>query len=243
MIRHARHLAIGLGLVLAAAACVPVAPAPPLPPTVFVYGDSLAYESVAPFAARMGGTGLAVTQHVYGGVALCDWVPRMHSDLAQADARAVVLQFTGNNFTGCMGGVGDIPAKYAADLHTAFDQLAGRVDLAHVFVVAAPPSQVSDGVAFNAALQAVTTSRGGTWVSATRVALTDAGAFAWDLPCLPDEDLARGCRVDGRIVVRSPDGGHFCPVKEPYTCPPVYSSGARRFGEAMADAVRATLGI
>ena len=239
-----RTLGIGLGLALVAAACVPVEPPPPPPPpTVVVYGDSLMVEAGTTFAAGMGGSGLTVTEHVFGGVALCDWLGRIPGDLAEITAEAVVLQFTGNNLTGCMAGVGDIPAKYATDLETAFDLVATEVAPAAVFVLAAPPSQVSDGVAFNAALEAVTTTRGGTWVPQTRDALTDAGAFAWELPCLPDEPPERGCRADGRIVVRSPDGSHFCPVKEPFTCHPVYSSGARRFGAATTDAVRTILGI
>ena len=235
-----------LGLALVGAACVPVAPAPPPPPpppTVVLYGDSLSVEAGATFASGMNGSGLTATEHVFGGVALCDWVPQMRSDLAALRAEAVVLQFTGNAFTDCMVGVVDIAAKYATDLDLAFDRITELVDAADVFVVAAPPSQISDGLAFNAALEAVTTTRGGTWVPEPRGAVTTAGTFAWELPCLPDETAARGCRADGKIVVRSPDSNHFCPVKEPFACPPVYSSGARRFGETMAGSVRTTLGI
>jgi hypothetical protein len=70
-------------------------------------------------------------------------------------------------------------------------------------------------------------------------AVVAGGRFTATLPCLPSEGAADGC-VDGRIPVRALDGVHFCPRREgPGTdgCP-VYSSGAVRFGFAMAQPVR-----
>jgi hypothetical protein len=61
------------------------------------------------------------------------------------------------------------------------------------------------------------------------------------LPCLPGEGTDAGC-FGGRIVVRAPDGAHFCPNVGPAVrgvvgpCPR-WSSGAVRFGRAMADAI------
>ena len=73
-------------------------------------------------------------------------------------------------------------------------------------------------------------------------AVVEGDRFTATLPCLPSEGPAEGC-VDGRIRVRALDGVHFCPVREgPGTdhCP-VYSSGAVRFGLAMAGPLRRDL--
>ena len=68
-------------------------------------------------------------------------------------------------------------------------------------------------------------------------AVTPGGVFTWTMPCLPGES---GCS-NGTVVVRAPDGTHFCPG-EPganrgvtLTCP-VWNGGAFRFGAAMAAA-------
>jgi hypothetical protein len=43
------------------------------------------------------------------------------------------------------------------------------------------------------------------------------------------------CDPDGTVVVRG-DGVHFCPVEGPSSNCPVWSSGAVRFGMAIASA-------
>ena len=71
---------------------------------------------------------------------------------------------------------------------------------------------------------------------------TTVGAYAWDLPCLPSETVAMGCRfVANTIAGRSPDGRGFCPIAPQLTCPPVYSPGARRYLDTFADQVLAAL--
>ena len=75
-------------------------------------------------------------------------------------------------------------------------------------------------------------------------AVLDGGRFTATLPCLPSEGPAEGC-VDGRIPVRALDGLHLCPVRTSQgsdRCP-VYSSGAARFGLAMAQPIRYDLGL
>lgn len=69
--------------------------------------------------------------------------------------------------------------------------------------------------------------------------MLDGGRYAHTLPCLPGERCT-GRDADGRpvAVVRSPHGVHFCPVHTGRGGPcPVYSSGAVRFGRAMAAPV------
>jgi hypothetical protein len=75
-------------------------------------------------------------------------------------------------------------------------------------------------------------------------AVLDQGRFTDTLPCLPQEGVAEGC-VDGRIRVRADDGIHFCLTSIPRGADrcPVYSSGAVRFGSAMAAPVRRDLDL
>ena len=75
------------------------------------------------------------------------------------------------------------------------------------------------------------------------LSVADAGGnWTATLPCLPGEDEAKGC-VDGQIPVRAADHGHFCPtVAEDLggvvpQCP-VWSSGAWRYGAAVAQAIQ-----
>jgi hypothetical protein len=70
--------------------------------------------------------------------------------------------------------------------------------------------------------------------------VVDRGRFTETLPCLPAEG-----RADGRIPVRALDGVHLCPLRTRQgkdRCR-IYSSGAARFGFAMAEPVRADLGL
>lgn len=239
-----RRISLAVSVVavaMLAAACFPPPPPPPTP-TILYFTDSLGDEAHPRFAADFGPYGYEVVKRSLGGTALCDWFESITTELKRYTPAAVVLQFSGNQITPCIAGAPDVPARYAADLHHAFDLLAG-VPAARIFVVAAPVTNGGDPTALNAALQPVTTSRGGTWVPGAAAAVLDGGSFAWELPCLPDETPAIGCRVDGLIEVRSADGGHFCPVRPPATCPPVYSSGARRFADGMAAPIKAALGL
>jgi hypothetical protein len=161
-----------------------------------------------------------------------------------------VLQFSGNNMTPCMQRAdgrpmegADLVAKYASDAEQAVAMLSDR-DVV-VFLAGSPISRDSTTAAqINAEFRRIAdrwkaTGGGVTYVDAGSAVLAFDGTFTETLPCLPDETEERGCQ-DGRIVVRAPDGNHFCPIatdgKEP--CP-MYSSGAVRFGEAMAGPVRA----
>jgi hypothetical protein len=77
------------------------------------------------------------------------------------------------------------------------------------------------------------TELGETYIDAG-AAVLDHGTFSRTLPCLSSETRTEGC-IDGRIVVRSPDGAHLCPTQKNFPCP-MYSSGALRYGNAQADA-------
>ena len=76
------------------------------------------------------------------------------------------------------------------------------------------------------------------YIDAGAAVLTPDGRYTPQLPCLDSETTADGC-TNGQIIVRAPDGIHFCPTVSGGTQPcPVYSSGAHRFAGGMADPVR-----
>jgi hypothetical protein len=70
----------------------------------------------------------------------------------------------------------------------------------------------------------------------------DTKEYTRTRPCLPFEGLIHGCDARHRIVVRNPDGGHFCPVSDFVDCP-VYSSGAWRFARNLAKGPVSDLGL
>jgi hypothetical protein len=79
---------------------------------------------------------------------------------------------------------------------------------------------------------------------AAEQAVLDGGAFTETLPCVPEEP----CGPDGSNVVRAPDGVHFCPgspeaVQGVTEGCAVWSSGAYRYGRAMAGPVIADFGL
>ena len=86
----------------------------------------------------------------------------------------------------------------------------------------------------------VAAETGATYVDAG-AAVLENGRFTETLPCLPGEGPAQGCR-HGEIQVRAADGAHFCPdviypPGDPAGACAVWSSGAFRFGAAMARPV------
>jgi hypothetical protein len=224
---------------------------------VILYGDSLAFEARDAFALTLQrGNDIEVVDRTFGGTAICDWLDRMRQDLHDLQPVAVVLEFAGNNVTPCVQGpqgplTGPALAdKYRSDARAATGIFAGAG--VRVYWMGAPPilgAQAGDFELIRHVYEAepgrVTTATppfGPVEYVDAGGAIVEGGRFSATLPCLPSEDAADGC-VDGRIPVRALDGVHFCPVREgPGTdrCP-VYSSGAMRFGLAMAGPVRRDL--
>jgi hypothetical protein len=200
-----------LGLLGALAACVPIKPPPPPPQGgVIMYGDSL-LEASGPYVR-------STTQlRGFGGTALCDWLDNIEAAAGNERPDLIVVEFVGNNLTPCMSGyttAAQIGAKYTADAA----ELKQRVDVPILWV--GPPLFRSGppptwGL-FDAEPRFVDAGQ----------AVLDGGAYTDTLPCLPDEGPAQGC-VSGLISVRAADGAHFG------TSAPGYSSGARRFADAI----------
>jgi hypothetical protein len=225
----------------------------PVPPgaKVVLWGDSLSSESQQPFVdwlrARTGGK-LDVTTRTFGGTATCDWLPEIATTTARERIAFAVLEFSGNALTPCMTGSDGAPLSGTAYLDAYRNATLQAVAMlrgagARVYLIGAPPGRVpapgNEAAALLALYREIARRMPGVvYVDAGRAVLAANGGWTATLPCLPGEGAAQGCS-DGRIVVRAPDGAHFCPGAGPAvhgvttTCPR-WSSGAVRFGRAMA---------
>jgi len=216
-------LAIGLLVALALTGCLPVAPPTP---TIAVYGDSLVAESVTHLEAALRAAlpGWNVLVRSAGGVAQCDYHSQMVSDADHHNVRAVVLAFSGNNFTPCSV-ARPYPDSYYFDANWAVFTYRSR-GVALGFVAAPGPvgTAPADRIVPNV-YRYVGTERG-IPVGESDLLLDPAtGTYESDAPCLVDESC-------DWIDVRAPDGGHLCPVLLSAPCA-VYSSGVVRYSDAI----------
>ena len=204
---------------------------------VVLWGDSLAFESAATFKATVEAqTGATVLTRTWGGTAVCDWFQDMVVQLREWKPTIAVLAFSGNTVSECMQDR-DVVTAYRQDASEAVLLLTSagvQVDL-----VEAPPRPDqeldADGrTALDRIWSDIDAQYPRTRMVPAGIAVTDHRNWTARLPCLPNE----ACGPDGTVVVRSPDGVHFCPVQvPPLTECPVYSPGAFRYGTAMALAV------
>jgi hypothetical protein len=225
---------------------------------VVLYGDSLAWEAETEFTHALHDAGIPqVWTRTFGGTAICDWFDDMQSDADEIRPAVVVVEFSGNALTPCMmderGNSLSLDrhayrAKYVQDARRVLDIFAPS--RTQVIFAGAPISRQGDA----------SRDPGSRWLNTMYASLSmwfvnagyvDAGASVlrnghWTatLPCLPSEPCVGGTDVDGVAVnvVRAPDGGHFCPgapdaVRGVTAGCPVWSSGAYRYGRAMADSV------
>jgi len=220
--------------------------------TVVLYGDSLAWEARGAFALAFADRpGVQIHERTFGGTAICDWLAAMADDAATLRPGAVVVEFSGNNFTPCMHDdagqplTGDaLVERYAADAAAVVATFAPH-DTQVIFAgapVARPADPSTDG---DSIISRLNERYALVAHSSDAVRYVDAGASvlaggSWTatLPCLTGEP----CGADGTNVVRAPDGLHFCPASGDAErgvtgdCP-VWSSGAFRFGAALAAPV------
>ena len=140
-------------------------------------------------------------------------------------------------------------ARYRHDARQLIDAVA-PTGVPLLFVSAPPPPPYGTPHTTNAVLSQVVASeaaqgRDVTWADAGQALAGPHGGWTKTLPCLPQEGAAQGCR-NGSIVVRSSDGLHFCPGRwesrglHHGRCS-TYSSGALRYGSAIAAAVEKRL--
>jgi len=243
----------------AAAPSTPVV-APLSKPLVILYGDSLAGEAEGTFVGAFAGQpGVQILTRTYGGTAICDWLDEMEADAAEYAPGAVVLEFTGNALTPCMqdaAGRGLVDeaawARYRADAQHVIDLFTPLGT--RVFLAGSPISRQQEltsdyhGGVMNAMYREIADEHDGVEYVDAGAAVLDRGHWTATLPCLPTEPCTGGIDAFDRgvNVVRAPDGGHFCPASEEAKrgvvgmCP-VWSSGAYRYGNAMAAPVLAAL--
>ena len=231
-----------------------IVPATPL--QISLYGDSLAFQAQDSFKEALTQAGsVSVQTFTFGGTAICDWFTQMRTDAEIRRPEAVVVEFSGNTFTPCMrDGAGQPLAgasklnKYRADAQEVihiFSAVGARI-----YFVGAPISRAAaeahsaDWNQLNSLYATIPDQRPDvTYVDAGQ-AVEDHGAYTDTLACLADEPCTGGIDALGRRVdvVRAPDGVHFCPnasgavLGVTADCP-VWSSGAYRYGRAMAAPV------
>jgi hypothetical protein len=260
-----RHLLAAIGVIVVLgiagtgiAGAAPTGPASPTEATVVLYGDSLAWEAQRAFRDALTNAGVGdVRTQTMGGTAICDWLDQMQVDAAELHPTAVVVEFSGNALTPCMSDLaGNSLALSPLDYHRKYREDASTVlsifeaSGTRVYFAGAPRTRHAEEIHDTDAgwLNTVYARLAG---SAPEARYVDAGATVlrrghWTetLPCLADEPCTGGIDPSGRAVnvVRAPDGGHFCPgapdANRGVTAEcPVWSSGAHRYGTAMATAV------
>ncbi len=216
-------------------------------PTVTLFADSLGFES-AQVVADLLGDSVRFDSSSLPGVAMCDLIGALERAPEKAPDVAV-LQFSGNNLTPCMQDADGnelsdaaVVDKYAADVDTVISILRSRGS--RVVLAAAPRTAFTDRAEEVNTIYSWTAikwhARGEpvSYVDTAALLLTPERTFTPRLPCLPNEHAEQGCAPDGTIAVRSVDGTHFCPLDTGgKTVCPVWSSGAHRFGLALANAV------
>lgn len=211
----------------------------PAPANVVLVGDSLAEQAAQYLEALVRPA--TFTPQYFGGTAPCDWVGK---DLQITAQSLVVVSFTGNTLSPCMGdGAGGyLEGEAVVDAYRR--DVTTLIDLAHdagagVLLVGQPVHADSvPGNAIVAGLNEVYADL----AEASDVGFVDAGAavenpdgaFATTLPCLGGEE---SCDPTGHNNVRSDDGLHFCPGSPPPGPCTTYASGAFRFASAIGEAV------
>ncbi len=211
-----------------------------------IYGDSIMWESSGQAVQHLRTWG--VLNAAYPGYAPCDWLPRVASDLATFRPTVVAVETVGNL---CAGTVRDTPAYYAqytADLTTITQEVSATG--AHLVFIAGPPiadptwdQAVTNIIAIET--QLATQYPNVTVDDSARNAVSNQGIYTGYLPCQTGDTRARGCTnhlIAVRTVTGPQTGLHLCPpglaMTFPFACP-VYSSGERRFGTAVAATIRA----
>ena len=221
--------------------------------TVYYYGDSLAHEAAGPFIVAVENSGEAtVIRRTFPGTAPCDWEHDVRK-AADAHPAAVVLAFSGNDVTPCMTrrlgarpSAAQVADTYLHDLNVIVGMLGTGP---RIIVSSAPearnyPTVINGGPEIDNAMRTVAAEDPNVvYVDAGRAIETPSGTFTQTMTCRPEETAADGCH-DGQIRVRAKDGLHFCPTESGPSMSgncDVYSSGANRYGLAMARALIAGL--
>lgn len=200
-------------------------------PRVDVFGDSVSWESKSWILKALSHRA-EVHPHVFPGTSLCMWFPEMREAAAQHPA--MVLLTFGPEFRAPCDHTTDPIREAQDDAGTVAQIFRGS----KVVFAADPPAVDFTGQArLHAAYESVAKAHPNVSVNYPDRAVAPDDKYSEYLPCLPDESAAMGCiSAFGRVIrIRQPDGVHLCPVTPPIPgqCP-MYASGERRFGTAIA---------
>jgi hypothetical protein len=227
------------------------------PARVVLFGDSLAEDGSAFFHSALTAHGRAqVEVQTLPGTAICDWLKDMSHTVGRFRPDAVVVEFSGNNLTPCLRDAttgqqltgSALVARYEADAEKAMAILSRYG--ATVYWVGGPadrsPALSVQAASVRAIYQQLPTRyTHARFVDAGATVLAGGTTYADYLPCLPNEPCTGPVKNGKRTnQVRASDGVHFCPVVVAQRRPcPVWSSGAFRFGTAMAAPLVAQFGL
>jgi hypothetical protein len=219
------------------------------PVRLMFMGDSLADESRLYFHALVTDSGeITVNDRlIFGGTAICDWLPQLKSAVKLFRPDVAVAEFTGNYNSDCMRnprtglpfeGKG-LRDKYFRDANKAM-RIFDRYDVT-VYWVSTPPSCPGQVMSMDIVWRRVVRK----WESAKLIdasqVVTKKGQCTEFLPCLKGEPCTATDPSTGEpaAIVRAPDGTHFCPggpaaVQGVTGACSVWASGAWRFARAIA---------
>jgi hypothetical protein len=189
----------------------------------------------------------------FPGLAVCDWLPKLKSDLNTYHPAVVLMAFAGDSATQCMmdrhgkplvPGSSAYLARYRADINAFFEKVTATG--AEVVFVEYPPLRDPGSNAALTEIIAIAKTLAGHYqgvsiATTVRSQLSQSGRYIGYAPCLHTESVQMGC-THGHIAIRTnvsgPGSGiHLCPVVPPNVFPwrcPIYSSGEYRFGTAIA---------
>jgi hypothetical protein len=225
-------------------------------PRVVVYGDSLVVQS-DPYLEAVGRSlGVKVTSRAIGGIAPCDALDWLASDLERSVPDIVVFAFSGNSLSDCMRSADgalaagdDIVTKYRTDLEFA---ITLATNSGTPFVLASPPASQRFPDAWKP-IDALYRELSAAHAPYAQYAdagadIAPSGQFSTVQRCLPFElqiALTKDACGSGdrTISVRAEDGIHFCGdvvTGTPGTCT-TYSSGALRYAIALVTAAKLDL--
>jgi len=197
----------------------------------------LVYESEAHLRAALASVlpGWDIIIRSYGGVAQCDYHAQMVDDADHRNVRATILAFSGNLFTPCVVSR-PYPDSYYQDAHWAANLYGSRgIPVAFVAAPGRAGTTPDDRIVPNV-YRYVGIERGIRVVESDDLFVDPAtGKYESTGPCLVGE-------CADRIIIRSPDGGHFCPLPGSIPCA-VYSSGIVRYDDGIVRMAAVLAGI
>lgn len=229
VVRAVAGVAVAAVLAAGLAGCTPR-------PRVYVYGDSLAWESakeIRQWAAARGYD--AVLRTRFGG-APCSLFAEMRAD-RNTRPRMAIISFAGNsNYLAPCVGTSHL-ASYRAQMQEVQRIWTGSgTRLAWVSTPRLPVAYTEDAqdvMRSEAQRLGMVVGDGGKYVSPNRV-------WAWTQPCMAGERCVgrqlNGAVAPGRNIVRANDRVHFCPGPSHGFDPcSTYSSGSWRFARALTE--------